>query len=455
MKSVKVSVIIYVLNDISYIERCIRSVMNQTLQEIEILIIDGGSTDGTLEVIKKLAQQDLRIRMINSLPGVGHQFNVGLREAIGEYIGICESDDHVLPYMYEKEYELAKQYKLDVIRADKRSFCEIRGKDVFFQENIAGWEHVYDTVIDPKEDMSFIQLGSLGIWSGIYRREFLLEQKVFMNETQGAAYQDTSFAFMAAVKAERAMILKEAFYHYRVDNPNSSSNNPQGIRKMVDEYGLLKRRLKEEGVFKKYKEYYLAWKIYACLWFYDLLDEEYKNDYIAILYEDLHEEMLAEDYQENKVTIKRRREVLESAKRSFSEFSALMERNNGRLREMEKKFDQIRLNDEIIIFGSGNVGKLVFQYMYYSGNNVVAYIDNNERSWGEKLEDIVVLSPEKATDMYPNAIYIIANEKHYEEMDAQLKGLCISKKKIIICDQYDIFLRRVLVKRLQEGECVK
>ena len=222
MDKVKVSVIIYVLNDITYVERCLRSVMDQTLQEIEILIIDGGSTDGTLEVIKKLAAFDSRIRLIHSTPGVGHQFNVGLQEATGEYIGICESDDYILPNMYEKQYSIAKKYHLDVIRADKQCFCEVDGKEVFFQEtiHIVGLDRFYDTVIDPRENMCFIQLGSLGIWSGIYRRGFLLEQKLFMNETQGASYQDTSFAFMVAVKAERAMILKDAFYCYRVDNPD-------------------------------------------------------------------------------------------------------------------------------------------------------------------------------------------------------------------------------------------
>ena len=66
MDDIKVSVIIYVKNTIEYIEKCIRSVMNQTLQEIEILIIDGGSTDGTLDIIEKMKQEDCRIRIFHA-----------------------------------------------------------------------------------------------------------------------------------------------------------------------------------------------------------------------------------------------------------------------------------------------------------------------------------------------------------------------------------------------------
>ena len=130
MKEIKISAIIYVLNSISYIEKCVRSVMSQTLQEIEILIIDGGSTDGTLEIIEKLSKEDIRIRIIHSASGVGRQFNKGLCEARGEYISICESDDYILPDMYKYQYEIAKKYELDVLRADANHFFEIRdGKE--------------------------------------------------------------------------------------------------------------------------------------------------------------------------------------------------------------------------------------------------------------------------------------------------------------------------------------
>ena len=70
-KEIKVSVLVYVLNDAAHIERSVRSVMEQTLQELEILLIDGGSTDGTLEKLEQLRDEDKRIRLIRSEAGVG------------------------------------------------------------------------------------------------------------------------------------------------------------------------------------------------------------------------------------------------------------------------------------------------------------------------------------------------------------------------------------------------
>ena len=101
-ETIKVSVIIYVKNTVNYVEQCITSVRNQTLPEIEILIIDGGSTDGTKEIIEKVKGQDVRIRTFDGPASVGAQFNIGLREARGQYIGICEADDYIPSDMYGK-----------------------------------------------------------------------------------------------------------------------------------------------------------------------------------------------------------------------------------------------------------------------------------------------------------------------------------------------------------------
>ena len=114
MNNIKVSVLTYVLNDVMHIEKCVRSIMSQTLRDIEILLIDGGSTDGTLQKLIQFDKEDSRIKLIRSDAGVGKQFNTGLRLASGKYIGICESDDYILPDMYERQYEVAEQYQLDV-----------------------------------------------------------------------------------------------------------------------------------------------------------------------------------------------------------------------------------------------------------------------------------------------------------------------------------------------------
>ena len=174
MKELKVSVLIYVLNDQSHIEKCVRSVMVQSLRELEIIVIDGGSTDGTLETVEQLCQEDERIRLIKSGSGVGRQFNTGLQTAQGEYIGICESDDYLLADMYAHQYEVAVRYDLDVLKANVLRFCEdINGEEYSFLFSLSTDETLYDTLLFPQKDSRFLRLGVNGFWSGLYRREFL------------------------------------------------------------------------------------------------------------------------------------------------------------------------------------------------------------------------------------------------------------------------------------------
>ena len=98
--SVKVSIIMPSLNVANYISECMDSVINQTLSDIEILCIDAGSTDGTLDILRDYESKDNRIKVIvSSMKSYGHQVNMGLDMAKGEYIGIVETDDYIESYM--------------------------------------------------------------------------------------------------------------------------------------------------------------------------------------------------------------------------------------------------------------------------------------------------------------------------------------------------------------------
>ena len=98
----KVSVILPSLNAADSIEKCLQSILNQTLKEIEILCVDAGSTDGTCELLEKYAEADPRIRIVHSeQKSYGYQVNLGIELSQGKYIGIVESDDYIEKDMYE------------------------------------------------------------------------------------------------------------------------------------------------------------------------------------------------------------------------------------------------------------------------------------------------------------------------------------------------------------------
>lgn len=93
-------------NVAEYIEECMESVIRQTFVDIEIINVDAGSTDGTLEILRKYAEKDTRIRMICSdKKSYGHQVNIGVELAKGKYIGIVDTDDKIANNMYEILYK--------------------------------------------------------------------------------------------------------------------------------------------------------------------------------------------------------------------------------------------------------------------------------------------------------------------------------------------------------------
>ena len=120
---IKVSVIMPSLNVAPYIRECLESVVNQSLNDIEIICVDAGSTDGTREIIAEYAKNDQRIRCIDSdMKSYGHQVNLGIEAAIGDYIAVLETDDYIDTCMYEKLYDTASVYDLDYIKSDFDAF---------------------------------------------------------------------------------------------------------------------------------------------------------------------------------------------------------------------------------------------------------------------------------------------------------------------------------------------
>lgn len=449
MKDIKISVLIYVLNDQSHIEKCVRSVMAQSLQELEILLIDGGSTDKTLEKIGQLQEEDERIQLIKSEAGVGFQFNTGLQAARGKYVGICESDDYLLPDMYERQYEVAERYRLDVLKANVLRFCENSDGDEYsFLFSLSMDRTLYDVLLYPQEDSRFLRLGINGFWSGLYRRQFLAENTLLMNETKGASYQDITFSFMTELYARRAYVMSDAFYCYRMDNPNSSVNNPRKISLLGTEYGLLKDQLKQRGLWERNKEIYWKWRTGSSFWFYDNLGDVMKAEYLSMLYQDIRAELDAEGYTGIELD-KKEKGLCMTARSSLKEFKDFVSETDSEWEQAQQKISALDLTEDIIIFGTGNIGALVSCYLELNGNPAVAGIDNASWKWNEEINGLRILSPDEGVKRYPHAVYIVANAAHGWDMSKQLMKLGIKEDQIIICNNYDLFLKKILVNRIK------
>lgn len=229
----KVSIVVPVYNVEKYLRECLDSLLAQKLKEIEIIVVNDGSTDSSPEIAAEYAAKDSRVRLISKEnEGYGKTMNRGFAEARGEYVGIVESDDFADPRMFKDMYKFAKRHDLDLVKAN---YYEHSDQGDVFQEPFVGLD--YKKVFDPRTDQRALVVLPI-IWSALYRRSMIEREGVRFNETPGASYQDTSFVFQVWASARRAAILPKGYLHYRVDNANSSVKSSSKVFAVCDEYEL-------------------------------------------------------------------------------------------------------------------------------------------------------------------------------------------------------------------------
>jgi glycosyltransferase involved in cell wall biosynthesis len=239
-----VSVIVPIYNVEKYLRQCLDSVVGQTLADIEIILINDGSKDGSLAIMKEYAEKDGRVRIIDKPnEGYGKTMNRGLDAAAGEYVGIVESDDWIEADMYETLYKIAKDNDVDVAKSRFFLFDDKTGvskptKDTFPARDV-------EQVINPRRCPSvFYEAPS--IWCAVYRRDFLNGNKIRFLESPGASYQDTGFNFKVWAMADRVWLTRKPFLHYRVGHFGQSTASGYKAFCVCDEFKEIERYMKDK-----------------------------------------------------------------------------------------------------------------------------------------------------------------------------------------------------------------
>ena len=275
----KVSILMPSLNVSGFISQCMNSVVSQTLEDIEIICIDAGSTDGTWEILQEFANQDNRIRLIQSdKKSYGYQMNLGLNAAKGDYIGIVETDDWADSVMFEKLYSAAEDNRADVAFSNYFQYSASEDEKSVFFENLAGC--TYNKLINGTDDNFHLFLNNPAIWTGLYKREFLKNNQICFNETPGAAYQDSSFYLIVCTTASSIYLLKEAFLHYRIDNENSSVKSAGKIYAICDEMHFYENYVHQFCDEKKYMPICARVKFGKYLWNYNRISGKYQKEFL-------------------------------------------------------------------------------------------------------------------------------------------------------------------------------
>lgn len=282
-KEYKISVIVPVCNVEQYLSECLESIVKQTLKEIEIICINDGSKDKSLDILKNFAQKDSRIKIIDKPnSGYGDTMNRGIEAATGEYIGIVESDDFIEPDMFESLYRLAKEKDCDIVKSDwynywtKGNIKEKNGRVNDYNGKVTNlFEHPEIVTLQPT------------LWSAIYKKSLFLNNNIKFLTTPGASYQDTSVSFKLYALAQKVFFTTKAYVYYRQDNANSSINNPtkalfvsreyEEIDKFLELHKEIKAIVNTQKLIAQYK---------ACRWAWKRLAPEYRKEFIEKISKD-------------------------------------------------------------------------------------------------------------------------------------------------------------------------
>ncbi len=359
----KVSVVVPIYNQEDYLNLALESLCNQTLGDIEIICVNDGSKDSSMDIMKQYQSLDKRIVIIDKdNSGYGHTMNMGLDKAKGEYVGILEPDDFVKLNMYSDLYELAVSNEVDIVRADYERFSvDPNGKLATANGKIVRERSYYGKVVCTSDDFKTFTF-PIQTWSGIYNREFLNKNGIRHNLTPGASYQDNGFWFQNFVCAKRVWFTANSYYMNRRDNPNSSVYSKGKFYAMTNEYNFIEEWLrKDTDRFAKFKNVFYRKKHENFEMTYRRIDRTQKVDYLYHMkevFEPLvnNNEVTADVIGEGK--FKQLREIIESPEHYHEKIrvSAVIATHNNKA-EIENLLNQILSRDEMtmeVILSDGN-----------------------------------------------------------------------------------------------------
>lgn len=392
-EQVDVSIIVPVFNAEKYLERCINSITSQTKENIEIICVDDGSTDNSLSILKKLSEDDNRVKVISQRNGgVSLARKSGLEKAKGEYIGFADADDWMEFDMIEQLYCTAVDNDVDVV-------CS----GYYFEGDFVS-EYVDDVPeglycdgrMDILRELTIYNLKnkSVGIrgsiCSKIFRRKLI--EEVFGLAPDNLAYsEDKMIVITSMLLANSVYMLKKSFYHY-IKNPNSKVNTTDSSY------------LSKIDAFCQY-----AYSLYENPRFTESMRLQMEMYIIELLYKGIN--------------------------------SRMPFKNKNLLWIDPYYLDRFPHNASIVIYGAGDFGETYYrQISRRSDVKIVGWVDPNFEKYEETT--LKICSPENIDSL--NYDYILLAYKNKDKADSVKRKLVISgvdESKILWFDQTEFFWR--------------
>ena len=305
---VKVSVIVPIYNACKHLRPALESILDQTLREIEIICVDDGSTDTSLDMLKIYQKMDNRIRIITETnAGPGHARNNGLRRARGKYVAFLDADDFFEPTMIEKLYTLAEENDLDVAITKYDIYDNRKGKFVANIESKHGKIYESGAVTSKNEYPDYILESTTGAaWNKLFNKSFILEKGITFT-TESMIFEDVYFTASALAFAERVARIPDILVHHRLYSQQSRVRCFKKYYLQVPGVFLkLKEFLMKGGMYQPLAKGFLNLSCSRCYHTFNLLKSDAKELFWNMLHDGMNEilgwaDHDAEDFEKKEI----------------------------------------------------------------------------------------------------------------------------------------------------------
>jgi len=268
-ENIAVSIIVPVYNAEKYLVKCLDSIVNQTLKNVEIILVDDGSTDSSSEICKGYAEKDERIIYLKKEnEGLAAARQDGMEKASGEYIGFVDSDDWLELNMYERMYSLAKEENADIVFCN--AFLDEEDKDkIHLEPGVYDREKIEKEIL-PRSLSGLSPKGTNSVirWSNclrLYKSDLIKKHEIAFNRKFRRS-QDLQLTFETALYAQKYVSLNDEYlYHNRTDNNATSLS-----RGYTKNYWKLIRPLIDVlyNDVENYKKQDLSYNMHLCAFFF-------------------------------------------------------------------------------------------------------------------------------------------------------------------------------------------
>lgn len=276
-----VSIIVPVYNTSTYLRQCLDSIQSQTLKEIEIICVDDGSTDNSLEILLERKAQDSRITVLQQKnKGGGAARNIGMSVARGNYLLFLDSDDFFDERFVEKMYDVAVNTASDIVVCQYKEYNSMTGElsgTLGVSPRFVSRKKTSVYTINPSKELNYL---SLVPWNKLYSHKFVMEKKLYFQEIKH--YNDNYFSITASLSANTISVIPEALIYYRVGmKTNTQSTHYNEPYDLFEVLSAVHQYLNATKQFKKYEIPYYEFLIKSCrghlakLKKYDCYDELY------------------------------------------------------------------------------------------------------------------------------------------------------------------------------------